>query len=41
MGHVDIVGTEAYLNTTPELLDLAGKRLQRRYKKAGVEDDTR
>jgi hypothetical protein len=27
MEHVDIVGTETYLNTTPELLDLAGKRL--------------
>jgi integrase/recombinase XerD len=38
MGHVDIVGTEAYLNTTPELLDLAGKRLRRRYKKTGGED---
>lgn len=38
MGHVDIVGTEAYLNTTPELLDLAGKRLRRRYKKTGAED---
>jgi integrase len=39
MGHVNIVGTEAYLNTTPELLDLAGKRLRRRYKKTGAEDD--
>lgn len=38
MGHVDIVGTEAYLNTTPELLDLAGKRMRRRYKKTGAED---
>ena len=32
MGHVDIIGTESYLNTTPELLDLAGNRLRRRYK---------
>jgi site-specific recombinase XerD len=34
MGHVDIIGTETYLNTTPELLDLAGKRLRRRYRNA-------
>ena len=39
MGHVDIVGTEAYLHTTPELLDLAGNRLRRRYKKARCEDE--
>jgi integrase/recombinase XerD len=39
MGHVDIIGTETYLNTTPELLDLAGKRLHRRYKKTTGEDD--
>jgi hypothetical protein len=39
MGHVDIIGTESYLNATPELLDLAGKRLQRRYKKTIAEDD--
>ena len=32
MGHVDIIGTESYLNTTPELLALAGSRLRRRYK---------
>jgi len=32
MGHVDIVGTETYLNTTPELLELAGERLRRRYR---------
>ena len=38
MGHVDIVGTEAYLHTTPELLDLAGNRLRRRYKKTARED---
>jgi integrase/recombinase XerD len=30
MGHVDIIGTETYLNTTPELLALAGNRLRRR-----------
>ena len=35
MGHVDIIGTETYLNTTPELLALAGNRLRRRYKNAG------
>lgn len=40
MGHVDIVGTEAYLNTTPELLDLAGKRLHRRYVKTRAENDS-
>jgi integrase/recombinase XerD len=33
MGHVDIVGTEAYLNATPELLQLAAHRLHRRYRK--------
>jgi integrase len=31
MGHVDIVGTETYLNATPELLELAANRLHRRY----------
>jgi integrase/recombinase XerD len=40
MGHVDIIGTETYLNTTPELLDLAGKRLRRRYKQTTTEDDS-
>jgi integrase len=40
MGHVDIIGTETYLNTTPELLDLVGKRLRRRYKKTAGEDDS-
>ena len=35
MGHVDIIGTETYLNATPELLALAGDRLRRRYKNAG------
>jgi len=33
MGHVDIVGTETYLNATPELLDLAGNRLRRQFLK--------
>lgn len=33
MGHVDIVGTETYLHATPELLELAAHRLQRRYRK--------
>jgi hypothetical protein len=32
MGHVDIIGTETYLNATPELLDLAANRLHRRYR---------
>lgn len=31
MGHDDILGTETYLNATPELLDLAGHRFRRRY----------
>ena len=39
MGHVDIIGTETYLNTTPELLELAGNRLRRRYKKTAEEGD--
>jgi len=38
MGHVDIVGTEAYLNATPELLSLAGNRLRHRYRKTVSED---
>lgn len=37
MGHVDIVGTEVYLNTTPELMDLAADRLRRRYRTAESE----
>jgi integrase len=36
MGHVDIVGTETYLNATPELLQLASHRLHRRYRKAAL-----
>jgi len=35
---VDIVGTEAYLNATPELLSLAGNRLRHRYWKTVSED---
>ena len=35
MGHVDIIGTETYLNATPELLAVAGNRLRRRFKTAG------
>ena len=31
MGHVDIIGTETYLNATPEM-ELAAKRLHRRYR---------
>jgi hypothetical protein len=38
MGHVDIMGTETYLNSTPELLDLAAQRLRRRYKEKAEED---
>ena len=40
MGHVDIVGTETYLNATPELLELAAHRLHRRYRKASAEDQS-
>ncbi|MEO8593961.1 MAG: tyrosine-type recombinase/integrase [Candidatus Solibacter sp.] len=39
MGHVDIVGTEAYLNATPELLELAAHRLHWRYRKASGEEE--
>ena len=39
MGHVDIIGTETYLHTTPELLDLAGTRLRRRYYRTADEKD--
>ena len=35
MGHVDIVGTETYLNATPELLGLAANRLRRRFRESG------
>ena len=40
MGHVDITGTENYLNATPELLELAGERLHRRYNQTvSMEDE--
>jgi integrase/recombinase XerD len=39
MGHLDIIGTETYLNATPQLLALAGDRLHRRYKNAGRRDE--
>jgi integrase len=32
MGHVDLLGTETYLNATPELLALASSRFRRRYR---------
>jgi hypothetical protein len=38
MGHVNIVGTETYLNATPELLNRASNRLRRRYRKPVDED---
>lgn len=38
MGHVDIIGTETYLNATPELMELAANRLRRRYRKAESEE---
>jgi integrase/recombinase XerD len=38
MGHDDILGTETYLNATPELLSLAGHRFRRRYLHAKEED---
>ena len=31
LGHVNLLGTETYLNATPELLALAGDRFRRRY----------
>jgi hypothetical protein len=30
MGHDDILGTESYLTATPELLQLAARRLRKR-----------
>jgi integrase len=38
MGHVNIVGTETYLNATPELLQLAAHRLHGRYRNAASEE---
>lgn len=40
MGHVNIVGTETYLNATPELLELAAHRLHRRYRNARAEGES-
>jgi len=37
MGHIDILGTETYLTATPELLELAGSRLRRRYLREDAE----
>ncbi|HET6332852.1 MAG TPA: tyrosine-type recombinase/integrase [Polyangiales bacterium] len=31
LGHLDLLGTETYLNATPELLALAGERFRTRY----------
>jgi integrase len=39
MGHVDIVGTETYLNATPELMDLAAKRLYRRFRSTRIAEE--
>jgi integrase/recombinase XerD len=36
MGHEDILGTEAYLTATPELLEFAGSRLRSRYLRPSV-----
>lgn len=35
MGHENILGTEVYLNATPELIALAGERFERRFRGAG------
>ena len=39
MGHDDILGTETYLTSTPELLELAGNRLRRRCLKSPTGED--
>jgi integrase/recombinase XerD len=39
MGHDDILGTETYLTATPELLELAGNRLRRRYLNPSTAED--
>jgi site-specific recombinase XerD len=39
MGHDDILGTETYLTATPELLELAGSRLRRRYMETSEQED--
>jgi integrase len=33
MGHVNILGTETYLNTTPELMALVSRRFETRFRK--------
>ena len=38
MGHVDILGTEVYLNATPQLLELAAQGLRRRYHNLRTEE---
>jgi integrase/recombinase XerD len=38
MGHVNIVGTETYLNATPELMQLVAHRLHRRYRKVASDE---
>jgi integrase/recombinase XerD len=40
MGHLNIVGTESYLNATPELMDLAATRLHRRYQSTLVAEES-
>jgi integrase len=32
LGHTDMLGTEKYLNATPQLLDVAARRFQRRFR---------
>jgi hypothetical protein len=34
MGHDDILGTEVYLHATPELMELASRRLRTRLQQA-------
>lgn len=41
MGHVDILGTETYLTATPELLELAGGRVRRRFLRSEEENRER
>jgi integrase len=40
MGHLNIVGTESYLNVTPELMDLAATRLYRRYRSSFIAEES-
>jgi integrase len=40
MGHDNILGTEAYLQATPELLELAAERFRRRMMRVGGADGT-